>query len=84
MTSRHPDSAADPGFPRYFKIARRWVNSCKVFLCVGIYLGVLTPAAVAQRLCLPPLRIGFAALAVAILGLRGARIYRLLVSLPSI
>jgi prolipoprotein diacylglyceryltransferase len=68
-----------PGFPRYFRIAGQWVNSFKVFLCVGICLGILVIAAVAQSSGYPPLRVGFGSLALAITGLIGARVYHLLV-----
>jgi prolipoprotein diacylglyceryltransferase len=80
----NPPSAASraddgPGYPRYFRIAGRWVNSHTVFLCVGIYLGILVIAALAQSSGFPPLGVGLGALALAIIGLLGARAYHLLV-----
>src|SRR5438067_978260 len=57
MNLPSPASRADngPGYPRYFRIAGRWVNSFKVFLCVGIYLGILVIAAIAHSSGIPPL-----------------------------
>ena len=72
-------SRADNCYPRYFRIAGRWVNSFTVFLCVGIYLGILVIATLAQSSGLPPLRVGLGSLALAIIGLAGARVYHLLV-----
>ncbi|HWM30665.1 MAG TPA: prolipoprotein diacylglyceryl transferase family protein [Methyloceanibacter sp.] len=74
-------SPADSGprYPRYFWIAGQWVNSFKVFLCVGVYLGILVIAALAQSRGIPPLGVGLGALALAIIGLAGARAYHLLV-----
>jgi prolipoprotein diacylglyceryltransferase len=71
-----------PGFPRYFNIGGHWVNSYKVFLCIGIYAGTLVSAAVAERSGISPLRMGLACLGCAISGLVGARIYHLLVFAP--
>lgn len=71
--------AATPGFPRYFKIFGHWVNSYKVMLCVGIYAGTLTSAWLAERSGFSPLRMGLGALACAISGLFGARIYHMIV-----
>jgi phosphatidylglycerol:prolipoprotein diacylglycerol transferase len=81
MNLPSPASRADngPGYPRYFRIAGRWVSSFKVFLCVGIYVGILTIAAVAQSSGVAPLRAGLGALALATVGLVGARVYHLLV-----
>ena len=64
-------------FPRYFRIAGHWVNSYKVFLCVGIYCGILVSAAVGARSGLSPLRLGTGLLLFALLGLAGARVYHL-------
>ena len=82
MSSYHSRSDLPPSFPRYFKICGHWINSYKVFLCVGIYLGTLVSAAMAERSGIPPLRMGAACLACAIVGLVGARIYHLLVFAP--
>jgi phosphatidylglycerol:prolipoprotein diacylglycerol transferase len=81
MTLPSPASRADNGigYPRYVRIAGRWVSSFKVFLCLGICLGIFVIAAVAQSSGVPPLRVGLGALALAIVGLVGARVYHLLV-----
>jgi len=80
MNLPSPASRADngPGYPRYFRIAGRWVNSFKVFLCVGIYLGILVIAAIAHSSGIPPLGVALGSLALAIIGLAGARVYHLL------
>jgi phosphatidylglycerol:prolipoprotein diacylglycerol transferase len=70
------------GFPRYFNIGGHWVNSYKVFLCVGIYSGILLSAAVAERSGIAPLPFGLGCLLIAILGLIGARLYHLAVFFP--
>jgi phosphatidylglycerol:prolipoprotein diacylglycerol transferase len=69
-----------PSFPRYFRIAGHWVNAYKVFLCVGISLGTLLSAAVAERSGLSPLRVGLGGLVCVVLALIGARAYHLLVN----
>ncbi len=71
---------APPAFPRYFRIAGYWVNSYKVFLCVGIYSGILLSAAVGERSGISPLRLGAGLLLFAIVGLIGARVYHLAVN----
>jgi len=80
MNLPSPASRADngPGYPRYFRIAGRWVNSFKVFLCVGVYLGILVIAAIAHSSGIPPLGVALGSLALAIIGLAGARVYHLL------
>jgi phosphatidylglycerol---prolipoprotein diacylglyceryl transferase len=75
-TTRRP---AQIGFPQFITFAGYPVNSYKVLLCVGIYVGTLTTAATAAASGLSPLRIGFAAMASALAGLIGARVYHLLV-----
>lgn len=75
---------ASRGFPRDFRIAGRWVNSYKVFLCVGIYLGTLLSAAVAERSGLSALRVGAGCVMVAIVGMIGARVYHVAVNLGAI
>jgi hypothetical protein len=84
MNLPSPASRADndPGYPRYFRIAGQQVGSYKVFLCVGIYLGILVIAALAQSSGIPPLRVGLGSLALALIGLAGARVYHLLVYHP--
>ena len=81
MNPRSPALRADsgPGYPRYVRIAGQWVSSFKVFLCLGICLGIFVIAALAQSSGFPPLRVGLGALALAIIGLAGARVYHLLV-----
>jgi prolipoprotein diacylglyceryltransferase len=66
------------GFPRFFKIGGAWINSYKVFLCVGIYFGSLATAAMADQSGISPLGIGLGAMASALAGLIGARMYHLL------
>jgi prolipoprotein diacylglyceryltransferase len=78
MTMSHSIAEPSPAYPRYFKICGRWVNSYKVFLCIGIYIGVLVSAAVAQSIGISPLRMGLGGLCCAISGLAGARLYFLL------
>jgi phosphatidylglycerol---prolipoprotein diacylglyceryl transferase len=72
-------SAAHPAFPRYVRIGGLWVSSFKLCLCFGVSLGILVIAAVAQSSGFPPLRVGLAALVLAIIGLTGARVYHLFV-----
>jgi prolipoprotein diacylglyceryltransferase len=82
MAPYHHSGATSPAFPRYFKVCGRWVNSYKVFLCVGVYVGVLVSAAVAERSGVSALRMGAGSLACALAGMAGARIYYLLASAP--
>jgi prolipoprotein diacylglyceryltransferase len=84
MNLPSPAARADNGksfksYPRYFRIAGQWVSSFKVFFCVGVCLGIFVIAALAQSSGFPPLRVGLGALALAIIGLAGARVYHLLV-----
>jgi len=78
MSRQQAIAAAQIGFPRYFKIAGHWINSYKVLLCVGLYVGILASAVVAQWAGLSPLRVGLGSLLCAIAGMAGARIYFLL------
>ena len=80
MSARVLGAARTHGFPRDFIIAGRPVNSYKVFLCVGIYLGTLLSAAVGARSGLSPLRVGSGCVACALAGLVGARFYHLAVN----
>jgi len=73
-----PPAVSTRGFPRDFRIGGAWINSYKVMLCVGIWVGSLASAALAQQSGLSPLRIGLAAAVSAVAGLAGARIYYLL------
>lgn len=68
------------GYPRYFHIGGAWVNSYKVFLCVGIYLGVLLSAWVASRSGLSPLAVGAGSFLFAVVALIAARIYHIVTS----
>ena len=68
-----------PSYPRHFRIAGQWVSSFKACLCVGMCLGILVIVALAQSSGFPPLRVGFGSLALAIVGIAGARAYHLLV-----
>jgi prolipoprotein diacylglyceryltransferase len=76
-------SEAQIGFPRFFTIAGHHVNSYKFFLVVGIYVGTLTTAALAASSGYSALRIGLAAVASALSGLIGARMYHLVVHAPA-
>ena len=84
MTVPSPASRFEngPAYPRYVRIAGHWVGSFKVFLCLGICLGIFVIAALAQSSGLPPLRVGLGALVLAIIGMAGARLYHLLVHRP--
>ena len=50
MRAGPPTGAMNAGFPRFFTIVGYSINSYKFFLCVGIYVGTLTTAALASRL----------------------------------
>jgi prolipoprotein diacylglyceryltransferase len=69
-----------PGYPRYFRLGGRWINAYKVFLCLGIYLGILVSAAVAARSGISPLRLGAGCLLCAVAGMIGARVYHLVLN----
>jgi phosphatidylglycerol---prolipoprotein diacylglyceryl transferase len=80
----NPPSAASsadngPAYPRYVRIAGQWVSSFKLFLCLGLCLGIFVVAGLAQSSGFPPLPVGLGALALAIIALAGARLYHLLV-----
>lgn len=79
MPSRGETGVAVSGFPRFFAIAGWRVNSYKIFLAVGICVGTLTTAAVADAAGLSPLPVGLAAMVSALAGLIGARMYHVLV-----
>jgi prolipoprotein diacylglyceryltransferase len=81
MSARASSLAPTPGYPRYFWVAGHWVNSYKVFLCIGVYLGILLSAAVAAGRGLSPLRVGAGLLLSALGGMIGARIYNVAVNL---
>ena len=72
-----------PAFPRYVRIAGCWVNSYKIFLCVGIYLGILASAATAQASGLSALSVGAGTLVCALSALAGARVYHVAVHFPA-
>jgi phosphatidylglycerol:prolipoprotein diacylglycerol transferase len=76
----HLPALPSPAFPRYFRIARYWVSSYKVFLCIGIYSAILLSAFVGGRSGFSPLRLGAGLLLFAIVGLIGARGYHLVVN----
>ena len=82
MTATPLNRATGTGYPRFFRIAGYSVNSYKVFLCIGIYVGAITAAALASSSGLSPLRVGLAATACALIGLIGARLYYLAVHAP--
>src|SRR5262245_30929112 len=62
------------GFPRYFRFGRYCVNFYKVFLCIGIYVGTIVSALVAQTSGISPLRMAVGCVACGIVGMFGARI----------
>ncbi|HJQ84013.1 MAG TPA: prolipoprotein diacylglyceryl transferase family protein [Candidatus Binatia bacterium] len=68
------------GPPRYVRVAGRWINAYKVFLCLGLYVGILASAAAAAAAGWSPLAEGLACLAYALLGLVGARAYHVAVN----
>lgn len=70
------------GYPRYFRFGRYWVNSYKVFLCVGCEVGILTSALLAQWSGISPLRMGLGGLVIAVSGIFGARLLHLMVHQP--
>jgi phosphatidylglycerol---prolipoprotein diacylglyceryl transferase len=71
-----------PGFPRFFAIAGCSVNSYKVFLAVGICVGTLVTAVMADQSGVSPLRAGLAAMVSALAGIIGARGYHVVVHAP--
>jgi phosphatidylglycerol---prolipoprotein diacylglyceryl transferase len=75
--------AVKTDFPRFFMLFGFPVSSYKVFLCVGIYVGTLTTAALAGFSGLSSLNVGLATIACALVGLIGARVYHLLVYAPA-
>ena len=79
MNARVATHVTPRTFPRYFKIGGAWINSYKVLLIVGIYVGSLTAAALAQSQGRSPLRVGLGAMTCALIGLIGARVYHVLV-----
>lgn len=81
MTSASQSFAPAGEYPRSFRIGGYRVNSYKVFLCIGIYLGTLLSAAVAERSGVSPLRVGMGCLLCGVIGIAGARIYYLVVHL---
>ena len=76
-------AAAQMGFPRFFTIAGYSVNSYKVFLSVGIWVGTLATAVMADLSGLSPLRAGSAAMVSALAGVIGARVYHVVVHAPT-
>jgi len=66
--------------PRHVRIAGHRVNAYKVFLCIGLYVGILASAASAQASGLSPLRVGAGALVCALIALAGARAYHVAVN----
>ncbi len=86
MTAAHPAAAsprtAPTAFPRYLRIGRHRVSSYKACMIVGLISAVLISAAVAERSGVSPFRMGVGALAVAVSGLLGARLYHLAVFYP--
>jgi prolipoprotein diacylglyceryltransferase len=69
-------------FPRFFTFFGYPVSSYKFFLCVGIYTGTLTTAAWASASGFSPLDVGLAAMACALVGMIGARLYHLILHAP--
>jgi len=69
--------------PRYVHVAGHWINAYKVFLCVGLCVGILTSAAAAEADGWSPLAQGLACLACALLGMAGARSYHVAINWPA-
>jgi phosphatidylglycerol---prolipoprotein diacylglyceryl transferase len=83
MRAHGPSNAAvNTGFPRFFTFFGYPVSAYKFFLCVGIYIGTLTTAMLASSSGLSPSRMGLVAMACALAGIIGARLYHLLVHAP--
>jgi prolipoprotein diacylglyceryltransferase len=82
MTAVQPSPDSERRFPRFFEIGGYSVSAYKIFLCIGIYTGILGSAALAERSGISPLRMGAGCLACAVAGLFGARIYHLIVFAP--
>ena len=78
MNSNCPPIDIGPSFPRYFRFGSCSVSAYKVFLCVGIYVGTLVSAAVAQNSGISPLRMGIGCVSCGIVGMFGARLLYLL------
>jgi prolipoprotein diacylglyceryltransferase len=69
--------------PRYVRVAGHWINAYKVFLCGGLSVGILASAATGQAAGWPPLAVGLACLACALVALAGARVYHVAVNWPA-
>ena len=82
MNASSANDAMTTGYLRFFRIAGHSINSYKVLLCVGIYVGTLATAALASSSGLSPLRLGLVGMTSAVAGLFGARVYFLLVRAP--
>src|SRR5215468_2347088 len=83
MRAAPTSGAMNAGFPRIFSFFGYSISSYKFFLCVGIYVGTLTTAALAGASGLSPLRVGLVSMVCALVGLIGARLYHLLVHAPT-
>src|SRR5262249_43408068 len=83
MRAAPTSGAMKAGFPRFFRFFGYSISAYKVFLCVGIYAGTLTTAALASSSGLSPLRTGLAGMSSALVALIGARVYHLLVHAPA-
>ena len=69
--------------PRYVRVAGRWINAYKIFLCVGLTVGILASAATAQIAGWSPLAVGLGCLACVLVALVGARVYHVVVNWPA-
>lgn len=74
-----PSEEARIGYPRFFNIGGYWLNSYKLFLIIGIYVGSIVSAGLGEMAGRSPLRVGLAAAVSALLGLIGARLYHVLI-----
>ena len=68
------------GFPRFFVISGFRINAYRVFLWVGLYVGIITTALMAKGAGESAWRMGLATLSIVVVGLIGARVYYLATS----
>jgi phosphatidylglycerol---prolipoprotein diacylglyceryl transferase len=67
------------GFPRFFQFGAFRINSYKFFLIIGLYVGTVATAWLADSLGQSPLGAGLAAMGSGLAGLAGARLYHVMI-----